>query len=224
MFSSLARRGLVAAAFTQPLARSQALSTTSTAYAKLERSQAPKTQTTYKKPFTPRKQYLFTTYDEQFAGSKTVLIVQHHNLSGSELTEQRRELKMAAAGARLMVVRPKMVRAVLRDTRYGNLGEAFVGPTAIVCWDQEVELEAVKKAMEVVGRQKKMVLVGAKHEDMILNAQMLAGLVNLPPIETLRAQVVGVVQAPAQQLAGVLKRIPQRLVGVLKQKAEAGSD
>ncbi|KAJ2378361.1 hypothetical protein IW150_000848 [Coemansia sp. RSA 2607] len=223
MFSSLLRRSFVSA-FTQRVVPRNLLSTSSVAHVKLERSQPAKTQTTYKKPFTQRKQYLFSTYDEQFAASKTVLIVQHHNLSGSELTEQRRELKMAASGARLMVVRPKMVRAVLRDTRYGNLGEAFVGPTAIVCWDQDVELEAVKKAMEVVKRQKKMVLVGAKHEDMILNAQMLAGLVNLPSMETLRAQVVGVVQAPAQQLAGVLKRIPQRLVGVLKQKAEAGSD
>ncbi|KAJ2603420.1 hypothetical protein GGF40_002908 [Coemansia sp. RSA 1286] len=50
------------------------------------------------------------------------------------------------------------------------------------------------------------------------------GLVELSALEVLRAQVVGVIQSPAQQLMAVLNRIPQRLVGVLQQKAEASKE
>ncbi|KAI7827751.1 hypothetical protein BX661DRAFT_182356 [Kickxella alabastrina] len=188
----------------------------------LERSQAPKTQTTYKKPFTQRKQYLFSAYEHQFT-TPTLLIVQHYNLSGPELMEHRRELKVSAHGARLMVVRPKMVKAVVRHTKFENMGDLFSGPMALIYWDKDMGLEAVKEAMEVVRKQKKMVLLGAKYGDSVLNVPMVEGLVDLPEIDVLRAQVLGVLQQPAQQLAAVLNRIPQRLVGVLQQKVDAES-
>ncbi|KAJ2509329.1 hypothetical protein GGH95_001295 [Coemansia sp. RSA 1836] len=195
---------------------------------KLERSHAPKTMTMYKKPFTPRKQFLFTEYESQFTTSPAVVVVQHHNLSGSEQLEYRRDLKMNAQGARLMIVRSKMVKAVLRNTRFTNLGSLFTGPTAIVYW-REAEAKqdgfdsilAVKQAMDLAKRQKKIVLMGAKYDETLLNPAMMRDFVNLPHIDQLRAQILGVIQSPAQQLSSVLQRIPQRLVGVLQQKVDA---
>ncbi|KAJ2229680.1 hypothetical protein IWW45_006099 [Coemansia sp. RSA 485] len=204
---------------------SRQLSTSTPVTALLERSQAPKTLTTYKKPFSQRKQYLFQTYDTQFATSPSVIVVQHYNLTGTELMTHRRELKMNAQGARLMIVRPKMIKAVLRDTRFTNMRELFSGPTAIIYWTEENDtLLAMKQAMDVVKKQKKIVLMGAKFENMLLNVEMMNGLVELSALEVLRAQVVGVIQSPAQQLMAVLNRIPQRLVGVLQQKAEASKE
>ncbi|KAJ2768763.1 hypothetical protein IWQ56_002813 [Coemansia nantahalensis] len=188
----------------------------------LERSKAPKTQTTYKKPFSPRKQYLFGEYDRSFAQSPGVIIVQHYNLSGGEQLAQRQSLKLAAHGAKLMVVRSKMVKATLRDTRFSNLGDLFTGPSAIVYWDKVDEpLLAMRLALDVLDKQKKTIVMGACFGDVLLNPAMLKDFVTLPPMDTLRAQVVGVLQTPAQRLAAVLARTPQRLVDVLKQKAEA---
>ncbi|KAJ2723094.1 hypothetical protein GGI07_002853 [Coemansia sp. Benny D115] len=191
----------------------------------LERSQPPKTLTSYKKPFSARKQYLFKTYEGQFVESPAILVLQHHNLGGQELMNLRRDLKLDAQGAKLMVVRPKMIKAVVRDTKFANMADLFNGPTALVYWvnDQGVEAQGdlISKAIKVVKEQKKCVLTGAVYENMVLNVAMLEGLVQMPGIDALRAQVLGVVQQPVQQLAGVLKRVPQRLVGVLQQKAEA---
>ncbi|KAJ2590775.1 hypothetical protein H4R99_006986 [Coemansia sp. RSA 1722] len=118
-----------------------------------------------------------------------------------------------------------MIKAVLRDTRFTNMRELFSGPTAIIYWTEENDtLLAMKQAMDVVKKQKKIVLMGAKFENMLLNVEMMHGLVELPALEVLRAQVVGVIQSPAQQLTAVLNRIPQRLVGVLQQKAEASKE
>ncbi|KAJ2782210.1 hypothetical protein H4R18_002419 [Coemansia javaensis] len=189
---------------------------------RLERSRAPKTQTTYKKPFSARKQYLFGEYDRSFAQSPGVIVVQHYNLSGSEQLEQRQALKLAAHGARLMVVRAKMVKAVLRDTRYANLEPLFTGPSAIIYWDRVDEpLAAMRLALQAIEKQKKTVVMGACVGDVLLNPAMLKDFVALPPIDHLRAQLVGVLQTPAQRLAAVLARTPQRLVDVLKQKAES---
>ncbi|KAJ1808155.1 hypothetical protein LPJ75_004640 [Coemansia sp. RSA 2598] len=115
-----------------------------------------------------------------------------------------------------------MIKAVLRDTRYTNLGDLFSGPTGIIYWTEKVDtMEGMKLAMEVVKKQRKIILMGAKFENMLLNVPMMKSLVDLPSLDVMRAQVVGVIESPAQQLAAVLNRIPQRLVGVLKQKAEA---
>ncbi|KAJ2611204.1 hypothetical protein H4S08_003261 [Coemansia sp. RSA 1365] len=192
---------------------------------KLERSAAPKTLTTYKKPFAARKQYLFREYDRHFAQSPAVIIVQHYNLSGAEQTEQRNNLKVQAQGARLMITRSKMVQAVLRDTRYENMSQLFSGPSAFIFWDQDVAdpLMAMRQAMEALQRQRKIVVVGAVFGNVLLNTAMLKDFVNLPSIDQLRAQLLGAIQYPAQKLTAVLQRVPQRLVGVLEQKAQGES-
>ncbi|KAJ2807246.1 hypothetical protein H4R20_001359 [Coemansia guatemalensis] len=192
---------------------------------KLERSAAPKTLTTYKKPFSPRKQYLFREYDRYFAQSPAVIIVQHYNLSGAEQTEQRIKLKAEAQGARLMIARSKMVQAVLRDTRYENMAQLFSGPSAFIFWDQDVAdpLVAMRQAMDAIQRQRKIVVVGAVFGDVLLNTAMLKDFVNLPNIDQLRAQLLGAIQYPAQKLTAILQRVPQRLVGVLEQKAQGES-
>ncbi|KAJ2731936.1 hypothetical protein H4R23_002956 [Coemansia sp. Cherry 401B] len=202
------------------LARPLSTATAAADLSKLERSRAPKQQTTYKKPFNPRKQYLFSSYDTQFAQSPALLVLQHYNLSGGELLDLRRTLK--EHGAHLMIVKSKMMKAVLRDTKYANLATVFTGPSAIVYWEGvEDQVAAMRKTLEIVARQRKLLVMGAKFEDVLLNAEMVREFVNLPSIDQLRAQVVGVVEMPAQQLASVLGRIPQRLVGVLGQMAAA---
>ncbi|KAJ2008165.1 hypothetical protein H4R26_000370 [Coemansia thaxteri] len=196
---------------------------------KLERSHPPKSMTMYKKPFAQRKQYLFSEYEGQFVSSPAVVVVQHHNLNGSEQLDYRRELKVNAQGARLMIVRSKMIKAVLRNTRFTNLGSLFSGPTAIVYWEAAERdgfdsMLAVKQAMDLTKKQKRVVLMGAKYGDTLLNPAMMKEFVGLPHIDQLRAQVLGVIQSPAQQLTSVLQRIPQRLVGVLEQRANGDGE
>ncbi|KAJ2449870.1 hypothetical protein EV183_004635 [Coemansia sp. RSA 2336] len=189
---------------------------------RLERSKPPKTHTTYNKPFTARKQYLFTAYDKQIMQAQGVIVVQHYNLSGSELMDLRRSLKQQAMGAHMMVVRAKMVRAVLRDTKYSNLAPLFTGPNAIIFWDAgcQDQLAAMKLALDCAAKQKKLLVVGAKYQDILLNSEMLKEFVNLPGVDQLRAQLVGLVETPARQLASILNRVPQSLVGVVKQLSE----
>ncbi|KAJ2633079.1 hypothetical protein H4R22_000758 [Coemansia sp. RSA 1290] len=189
---------------------------------RLERSKPPKTHTTYNKPFTARKQFLFSEYDKQITQAQGMIIVQHYNLSGSELMDLRRSLKQQAMGAQMMVVRAKMVRAVLRDTKYTNLASLFTGPNAIVFWNSgcKDQLAAMKLALGCMAKQKKLLVVGAKYQDILLNSEMLKEFVNLPNIDQLRAQLVGLMETPARQLASVLSRVPQSLVGVIKQMSE----
>ncbi|KAJ1954832.1 hypothetical protein GGI12_005703 [Dipsacomyces acuminosporus] len=206
----------------------RAMATEAAKPAKLERSQAPKTLTEYKKPFSPRKQFLFSEYEGHFVDSPAIIVMQHHNLSGAEQAEQRRDLKMNAQGARLMIVRSKMLKAVLRHTRFANLAPLFSGPTAIVYWrpsdlkdvDSFDPLLAMKQVMDSTRKQRKLILMGAKFDDNLLNPAMMRDFVNLPHIDQLRGQILGVIQSPAQQLTSLLQRIPQRLAGVLKQRAE----
>ncbi|KAJ2515090.1 hypothetical protein GGI11_003861 [Coemansia sp. RSA 2049] len=188
----------------------------------LERSRAPKTQTTYKKPFAARKQYLFGEYDRQFGASAAVVVLQHHNLSGADQLELRKQLKLEAQGARLMVVRPKMFKAVVRSTRFANMEALFSGPTAIVYWDAPVDaVRGVGQVLGIARPLRKLVVMGAKFGDsLVLNPAMARDFVRLPPIDQLRAQVVGAIESPAGSLVSLLNRIPQRLVGVLKQRAD----
>ncbi|KAI8325722.1 hypothetical protein GQ54DRAFT_295307 [Martensiomyces pterosporus] len=222
--ASLAR--LPSASTTRAGLFQRAMATAAATGAKLERAKAPKALTEYKKPFSPRKQYLFSEYERHFVESPAIIVMQHHNLGGVEQAEQRRDFKLNAQGARMMIVRSKMLKAVLRHTRFANMGNLFSGPTAVVYWRQSDVKEdfdplmAMKQVMESAGRQRKLILMGAKFDNVLLNPAMMRDFVNLPHIDQLRGQILGVIQSPAQQLSSLLQRIPQRLAGVLKQRAD----
>ncbi|KAJ2851570.1 hypothetical protein IWW36_001054 [Coemansia brasiliensis] len=215
-------RSFAATTFSRPQTTEASSASVDRLPLRLDRLKPPKTHTTYNKPFTARKQFLFSEYDKQISQTQGMIVVQHYNLNGSELMDLRRSLKQQAMGAQLMVVRAKMARAVVRDTKYANLAPLFTGPNAIVFWNSECrdQLAAMKLALDCMTKQKKLLVVGAKYQDILLNSEMLKEFVNLPNIEQLRAQLVGLVETPARQLASILNRLPQSLVGVIKQMSE----
>ncbi|KAF9969525.1 hypothetical protein BGZ73_008098 [Actinomortierella ambigua] len=192
--------------------------------------------TNYGKEFRPQKVYLHHTYTQLLNNSRIMLICQHNNMSVPELIQLRTDL--AKAGGEMKVLRLGIFSAALRETRFANLEPLITGPTCLIHCNVTPEQEeaamhakqplGLKGIRQVIEKHNKMILLGGSVDDALLSVEDMAKVVDMPGIQTMRSQVVGLLsQAAGGRLVQLLQMNQQMLVLNLDahaKSAEGGND
>ncbi len=145
--------------------------------------------------------------------SATLVVVTHnHGMTVEETTELRRSMR--AAGARFRVTKNRLARIAIRGTRFENLDSYFRGPTAVAYSDDPVAV--AKAAADYAKRNDKLKIVGASLGTQLIDAEGVVALTKMPPIEELRAKILGLLTAPASKLVGIVNTPATQLVGVVQ--------
>jgi large subunit ribosomal protein L10 len=151
-------------------------------------------------------------------GSSGVVVVTHYKgLSVPEITELRGNVRRA--GGAFRVTKNRLTKRALAGTAYENLADLFVGPTAIAWSDDPVA--APKAIVEYARKNEKLAIIGGGLGARVLDPDAVKALAELPSLEQLRAQLVGLLQTPAARLVGVLGAPGAQVARVLKAHAEA---
>jgi large subunit ribosomal protein L10 len=110
---------------------------------------------------------------------------------------------MRAAGASCKVAKNRLATRALEGTRFQGISPLLKGPTALA-WSTD-PVAVAKTAVEFAKTNDKFVVLGGALGTQTLNADGVKALAELPSLETLRAQLVGLIQTPATRIAGVLQ-------------------
>src|SRR6185312_13182655 len=97
------------------------------------------------------------------------------------------------------------------------------GPTALA-WSTD-PVAAAKATVDFARTSEKLVLVGGAFGAMMLDAQGVRALAELPSLDELRARIVGMIATPATRVAGVLQASAgqlARVFGAFARKSEEG--
>lgn len=151
---------------------------------------------------------------EKFGRAKAAFLVDFKGMSVEQVTMLRK--KLVPVESEMKVVRNTLAiralmdhpnsEAAIKDSFVGNnavifaYGEAPASAKALADFAKDVELLQLK-----VG-----VMEGKK-----IDANGIKALANLPSKEVLRAQLLGVFQAPMQKFVGTLNAVPSGFVRVL---------
>lgn len=139
-----------------------------------------------------------------------------------EFTQLRQQLGEIAqdSSAKLTVLRSGVFSSALRATQYANLEPLINGPTCVFSTNiQDSENPTLlKKSVEALSKNKKLLLLGGKMDQVLLTQEDVLKVVDLPSIDQLRAQVVGVIEAPARKLLGTLEQPASELHSVLDRR------
>ncbi len=135
-----------------------------------------------------------------FDNAGAVVVTHYLGLTVKELEDLRGRLR--AEGAKLQVVKNTLAQKAM-DGRAGEGGDAlFTGPVAIAYAPDPVS--AAKVATDYAKGNDKFIVVGAVMGDKVLDAKGVSALATLPSLDQLRAQLVGLIAAPATRLATVI--------------------
>ena len=82
------------------------------------------------------------------------------------------------------------------------------GPTAYVTGKDPVA--AAKVLADFAKKNDKLVIIGAKFGDMIMDAAKVKQFATMPTMDEIRSQLIGLLMAPAQQIAAVVKAYSEK--------------
>jgi large subunit ribosomal protein L10 len=136
-----------------------------------------------------------------FGETSFVLVGRNAGLTVAAVDDLRRRMK--ANGATSKVAKNRLAMRALDGTRFQGLSPLLKGPTALA-WSVD-PVAVAKTAVEFAKTNDKFVVLGGALGTQTLSADGVKALAELPSLETLRAQLLGLIQTPATRIAGVLQ-------------------
>jgi len=146
-----------------------------------------------------------------FSDAELVIVTHQSGMTVAETSSLRAEMR--EAGARFKVTKNRLAKIAVEGTPHAGLVDQFKGPTAIAYAKDPVS--AAKAALDFAKKNEKLVVLCGGLGGKVIDVDQLKALATLPSLDELRAQLLGLLQAPAAKLAGVLQAPAQDMVGVL---------
>lgn len=152
------------------------------------------------------KSELLNMMHEVFSNAESVVVTEYLGLTVAEADELRN--KVRDAGASLRVTKNRITRLALKGTKFEGLTDMFKGPVAMAYASDPIS--ACKACVEFAKNNEKLVIVGGALADKALTLDDIKRLAAIPSMNELRAQIIGLLQAPASKLARVTKAYSEK--------------
>lgn len=141
-----------------------------------------------------------------FNGAESVVLAEYIGLTVAEAEALRKKIR--EAGASLRVTKNRIARLALKDTKFEGLADLFKGPVAMAYANDPIA--ACKACVQFAKENEKLVIVGGALSDKMLTIEEIKELASIPSMDELRAQLIGLLQAPASKVARVCKAYSEK--------------
>jgi large subunit ribosomal protein L10 len=169
----------------------------------------------------PEKITIVEDLQAKLNASPFVLITDYTGLRVDQFSILRNRL--ADNGAECKVVKNTFLRRALSEAKLPDISADLKGQTAIVIGEKDVAT-AAKVLKTFVSEFKKPEIKLGIVDNLVVSADQINAIADLPSREILLAQLLGVLQAPASTLVRLLNEPASSLARVLKAKAEAAGE
>ena len=161
----------------------------------------------------PEKQFLTKEYLTRLNASPFFIIVDYKGLKVGHLTELRKRL--TKAGAEVHIVKNSIFRLAAKEAGVADLNGALAGQLAVVTGQRDISTAA--KVVKTFGSEfdRLKIHFGYLNNERLEQASILT-LADLPSLEVLRAQFLGVLNAPASKFVRLLNTPASQLARVLQ--------
>ena len=166
----------------------------------------------------PEKKYLVEEINRHLDKSSYVYLTNYERIKISEIAELRESL--SEHNAEFHVIKNNIFGVAAAARNLPDLGEYLTGQTAIIVGGDNPSGVA-KVVSEFFKKNEKVDFKAGVLDEKVLTKDEVIALSKLPGIESLRAQLLGLLAQPATGLVRVINAVPQSLVNVLQAKVRA---
>jgi large subunit ribosomal protein L10 len=165
------------------------------------------------------KEKVVAELTERLRTSQALLVADYRGLTMTAIDDLRGEL--LKHGARFSVVKNTLTRRAAEAAGADALLALLEGPTAIAFLEAEGDPVAAAKALSDAARSTRILAIrGGVLEGRAIGADAVEELAKLPPVDVLRAQVLGAITAPVTTMVGLFAAPLQDLVGLIDARIE----
>ena len=165
----------------------------------------------------PEKASIVSDLSEKLKHSPFILVADYQRMRVGDFGELR--TRLAPVGAEVHVVKNNFLKRAMTNSGFPDVGDRLIGQTAIVTGEKDVA--PVAKIFKTFATEFKIAALKVGFVNRaILSTAELETLADLPPLEILHAQFLGLLLSPATRLVRLLNEPGSALARVLKAKAE----
>jgi large subunit ribosomal protein L10 len=158
-------------------------------------------------------------YLTRLNASPFFIVVDYQGLKVGPMTELRKRL--FGAGAEVHVVKNSIFRIAAKESGVEDLKGVMTGQLAVVTGQKDI-CAAAKVVKTFASEFEKPKIKFGYMDDKKIDAVEIEALADLPPMDVLRAKLLGVIKAPSQKLAALINTPAVQLARVLKARVDKG--
>ena len=165
------------------------------------------------------KERIVTELAADLSSAETLIVADYRGLTNKQLEALRDEL--LKHGARFRIVKNTLTRRAAEQAGAEALLVMLEGPTAIAFIESTGDPAAAAKALATTAKATNVLtLRGGILEGKALSGDEVDQLATLPPVDVLRAQLVGAIVAPLTQLLALVSAPLRDLHGLIDARIE----
>ena len=165
------------------------------------------------------KQSISAEYVARLNKSPFFIVVDYQGLRVGPITELRKRLNKA--GAEMHVVKNTVFRVAAKEAGVADLTGTLTGMLAVVTGQRDVSTTA-KVLKTFASEFEKPKIKFGYLSNKRMEQQEIMTLADLPPLEVLRAKLMGLINTPATRVVQIINTPASQLARVIKAKAEKG--
>ena len=143
----------------------------------------------------------------QFETSKAVMVTHYQGLTMTQLDELRG--KMREHGIVFKITKNRITKLALEKTKCKELSGLFTGPTAVAFGEDAIM--SARILSKFAKDNKNLKLIGGIMENEVLDQAGVQNVASLPTLNEARANIVGILNAPASKLVSILLAYSEKM-------------
>lgn len=166
-----------------------------------------------------KKEELLAHYNESLQNCSALFLTRYQGLGVNDMNALRKVLR--DANGSYVIVKNTLAKKALVEAGLPEVDNLFEGPVGVsFCFGDPPPV--AKALVEFAKKADNLEIKGGLLGGNVLSNQAIKDLAELPPLEVLRAQLLGVISAPATQLAGVVASGVRQVINVVNAYADSG--
>lgn len=161
-----------------------------------------------------RKYELVAEYSDLLSKTDGFIVTEYRGLTVAKVDDLRNRLRDAAGGG-YTITKNTLFSIALEQGGWPVPADLLLGPTAVVFGNGN--LPAVAKAVQAFRKDNPdlFIVKGGVLAGDIFSAEDVEAISNLPTLDEIHAQLIGLITQPAASLAGLLNSATSQVVNVL---------
>ena len=163
-----------------------------------------------------QKKVYIDEMSKQFENSKTVMVTHYQGLTMPQIDDLR--AKMREHGIIFKITKNRITKLALEKTRCKDLADLFTGPTAVAFGEDAII--SARILSKFAKDNENLKLIGGIMENEVLDQAGVQNVATLPTLDEARANIVGILNAPASKLVSILLARSEKMGSLSAENSE----
>ena len=163
-----------------------------------------------------QKKVYIDEMSKQFENSKAVMVTHYQGLTMPQIDELRS--KMREQGIIFKITKNRITKLALEKTRCKDLAGLFTGPTAVAFGEDAII--SARILSKFAKDNENLKLIGGIMENEVLDQAGVQNVATLPTLDEARANIVGILNAPASKLVSILLARSEKMSSLSAENSE----